>query len=239
MLPGEVPVEDVHCWVAPLLARQRRVLEVGCGTGALARLLGEGGLEVTALDLKLDNPAPAAGVRWVEADFLGFEDDRFDALLFTRSLHHIHPLDHAVEQAVRLLRPGGLLLLDEFDREAADADTARWYYEVQELLLAGGLYPADKIQGDPDDDPVMRWRAEHDHVPPLHSGAEMLAAIADRFTRMETRRGAYLYRAIAARVEASERGAAVASQIYGAESRRVQAAALAPVGLRITASAPA
>ncbi len=239
MLPGEVPVEDVHCWVAPLLVGRRRVLEVGCGAGALARLLGADGLEVTALDVELAGAPPAAGVRWVEEDFLGYEDERFDALLFTRSLHHIHPLDRAVDRAARLLRPGGLLLLDEFDREAADSDTARWYYEVQELLVAAGLYPADHVHGDPDDDPVERWRAEHDHAPPLHSGAEMLAAIADRFTRMETRRGAYLYRAIAARVEASDRGVAVASQIYGAECRRVQAAALAPVGLRIAASAPA
>ena len=241
MLPVEVAVEDVHCWVAPLLARRRRVLEVGCGNGALARLLGEGGVEVTALDRELGDPAPAAatGVRWVEADFLGFEEQPYDALLFTRSLHHIDPLERAVERALGLLRPGGLLLLDEFDREAADPETARWYYEVKELMAATGLYPADQIEGAPEDNPAARWRDEHDHMPPLHSGAAMLAAISDRFSRLETRRGAYLYRSIASGLEASDRGGVVASQLYGAETRRLQAAALSAVGLRIAAVAPA
>lgn len=239
MLPGDVAVEDVHCWVAPLLARKRRVLEVGCGSGELARLLAADGLEVTALDLELADPAPADRLTWVEADFLGFEDDPFDAVLFTRSLHHIYPLERAVEQALRLCRGGGLLLVDEFDRDAADAETARWYYEVKELLVAAGVHAADRLEGLPDDDPAARWRAEHLHVPPLHSGAEMLAAVADRFTRLDTSRGVYLYRSIAAGVEASERGGAVASQVYGAEIRRLQAAALAPVGLRIGAIAPA
>lgn len=232
-------MEDVHCWMAPLLARRRRVLEVGCGAGDLARLLGADGFDVTALDVELGAPAPAPGVTWVEADFLAFEAEPFEAVLFTRSLHHIHPLDRAIDQAIALLRPGGLLLVDDFDRKAPDAETARWYYEAKELLAAAGLYPDDHIEGQPDDDPVARWHAEYDHVPPLHSGAEMLAAIADRFTRVETQRGVYLYRTIAGRLEDSGRGAAVASQLYGSESRRLQGAALAAVGLRISAVAPA
>jgi SAM-dependent methyltransferase len=238
MLPGDVAIEDVHLWVEPLLADRRRVLEVGCGPGDLARRLASPRLDITALDVELDGRAPAPGVRWVKADFLEFDDDPFDAVLFTRSLHHIHPLDRALAGAARLLRPGGLLLLDEFDREAADAGTARWNYEVQELLAAAGVYPPDHLHGRPDEDPIARWRAEHEHDPPLHTGAEMLAGVADRFERLETRRGPYLYRAIAARVEASERGGAAAAQVRDAENRRLRAAALAAVGLRIRAVAP-
>jgi len=238
MLPADVALDDVHRWVAPFLDRRgARVLEVGCGPGDLARRLGAAGLDVTALDQELAGQAPAVGVRWVEADFLTHDDRPFDAVLFTRSLHHIDPLDRAVEQAARLVVPGGLLLVDEFDREAADADTARWYYEVQELLAAAALYPADRIHGAPDADPRARWRGEHDHDPPLHTGTEMLAAIADRFGGMKTRRGAYLYRTIASRLDPTDRGAAVAQRVHDAETRRLRAAALAPVGLRITAVA--
>jgi SAM-dependent methyltransferase len=239
MLPGDVAVEDVHCWVAPRLSRRRRVLEVGCGGGELARLLAGDGLDVTAIDVDLgDHPADDDGVRWVEADLLAFEDEPFDSVLFTRSLHHIHPLDRALDRAVHLLRPGGLLLVDEFDREAPDLGTARWYYEAQDLLVAAGLYDADHIHGEPEDDPGERWYAEHDHSPPLHTGGEMLAAISDRFTRLDTQRGPYLYRSIAARLEASQRGVKTASQLYGAETRRLQSAALVAVGLRISALAP-
>jgi SAM-dependent methyltransferase len=237
MRPADVDLEQVHRWIAPLLARRSRVLEVGCGRGHLARRLAGDGHQVTALDLALDDPTPAAGVRWVAGDFLDFDGGPFDAVLFTRSLHHIDPLEQAVDRAATLLAPSGLLVVDEFDRAAADRDTARWYYDVQELLAAADVYPADRIAGAPGDDPAARWRDEHDHDPPLHAGAEMLAAIADRFTGLETARGPYLYRTIAHRVEDSERGAAVTRQVLAAETRRVEAGALAAIGLRITATA--
>lgn len=245
MRPVDVAVEDVHCWFTPAIGRKRRVLEVGCGAGDLARVLGADGFAVTALDLELGEPAPADNVTWVEADFLAHIDDPFDAVLFTRSLHHIPALDRALEHAIRLLRPGALLLIDDFDCEAPDVETARWYYEQIELLTVSGLctgcpdHPQHPRHGGPvSDDPMVRWRAEHDHSPPLHSGADMIAAVADRFARVSTRRGPYLYRSIASLVESSERGAAVTSQVYAAESRRLQEAALMAVGLRITAHAP-
>lgn len=242
MRPVDVAVEDVHCWFTPVIGRKRRVLEVGCGAGDLARALGADGFTVTALDLQLGAPEPAANVTWVEADFLAHVDDPFDAVLFTRSLHHIPALDRALEHAIRLLRPGALLLIDDFDHEAPDVDTARWYYEQIELLAASGLCTGchdDHAASRPStDDPLVRWRAEHEHNPPLHSGADMIAAVADRFSRVSTRRGPYLYRSVASLVESSERGAAVTSQVYAAESRRLQEAALMAVGLRITAHAP-
>jgi SAM-dependent methyltransferase len=238
MRPADVALEQVHRWIAPLLEGRSRVLEVGCGTGDLARRLASDGHQVTAIDLELDHPAAAAGIRWVEGDFLAFDDGRFDAVLFTRSLHHIDPLEQAVDHAARLLSPAGLLVVDEFDRAAADRDTVRWYYDVQELLAAAAVYPADRIAGAPADDPAARWRDEHDHDPPLHGGAEMLAAIADRFARLDTARGPYLYRTIAQRVEDSARGAAVARQVLAAETRRLEAGALAAIGLRITATLP-
>ena len=244
MRPVDVAVEDVHCWFTPVIGRKRRVLEVGCGAGDLARVLGADGFTVTALDLELGERDPAPGVTWVEADFLAHIDDPFDAVLFTRSLHHIPALDRALEHAIRLLRPGALLCIDDFDHEAADVETARWYYEQVELLIAGGICAGCHDHGDEghqrpvSQDPLVRWRADHQHSPPFHSGADMIAAVADRFARVSTRRGPYLYRSIASLVESSERGAAVTSQVYAAESRRLQEAALMAIGLRITANAP-
>ena len=143
-----------------------------------------------------------------------------------------------------MVSPGALLCIDDFDHEAPDLETARWYYEQVELLIAGGICAGCHDQsgeghGRPvSDDPLVRWRAYHEHSPPLHSGADMIAAVADRFSRVSTRRGPYLYRSIASLVESSERGAAVTSQVYASESRRLQEAALLAVGLRITAHAP-
>lgn len=38
-------------------------------------------------------------------------------MIFARSLHHISDLDDAVARAHALLRPGGVLVLDEFARD--------------------------------------------------------------------------------------------------------------------------
>lgn len=236
MLPSDVAFDDVHAWLAPLLAGRGRVLEVGCGAGELARRLGAGGLQVTAIDVKLDSPAPAPGVQWVQADFLDFDDRPFDAVLFTRSLHHIHPLDAAVERAARLVAPGGLLVLDEFDRLAPDLVTARWYYELQEVLAAAGLYSPDHPRG-VDADAAETWRAEHDHDPPLHTGDQMLAAVDRRFVRTHTGRCPYLYRTIAHRLRDSEGGGEVAGRVRDDEAEQVAAGELRPVGLRVVARA--
>src|SRR5262249_13945356 len=156
---GHVPdgnTRAVRCAMLDELLRGRtRVLEVGCGAGALALRLADAGHEVTAIDLHIDGPPPHPRVRFVTGDFRAFTGGPFDAVLFTSSLHHIAPLDAAVARAHDLLAPGGLLWADEFDLEAPDEATARWFYQGQ---------------GD-----VARWRAEHEHEPALHVGAAMIA----------------------------------------------------------------
>jgi len=214
-----------------------RLLEVGCGSGALARRLGAAGWSVTALDLVLAAPDPARGVTWVEGDFLRHHGGPYDAVVFTASLHHIHPLDEALDRARAQLAPGGLLLADDFDLDAPDQETARWYYEVQELLAAAGAFPGDHVHGGPDDPPLDRWRAEHEHPhePPLHTGAAMLAAARRHFDTTEEARGPYLYRYLCAGLSDS----GLCGHVLAAERRRIAAGALRPVGLRLVSRASA
>src|SRR5689334_20454326 len=57
------------------LRGRRRVLEVGCGRGGVARALGAAGFDVTAIDIDLDPTLERAGeagqrcVRFARADF--------------------------------------------------------------------------------------------------------------------------------------------------------------------------
>jgi len=51
-----------------------RVLEVGLRSRDVARLLGREGIAVNRLDLHLQDPRPSPGVKFVEADFLRYED---------------------------------------------------------------------------------------------------------------------------------------------------------------------
>ncbi|HEY9388904.1 MAG TPA: class I SAM-dependent methyltransferase [Mycobacteriales bacterium] len=161
-----------------------RVMEVGCGRGALAAGLGRLGYRVVGVE-----PDPEAGAvaaaRGVEVVCAGVGDipagSDQDVVLFTRSLHHIADLDATVGHALRLVRPGGLVVLEEFARERVDQATAGFLYDTRGLLVAAGVLalPEDAVAFDPDADPVERWQAERgDASPaPLHTGAAMLAAL--------------------------------------------------------------
>jgi SAM-dependent methyltransferase len=93
-----------------------RVREVGCGDGALASRLQGVGYRVVAVDSS--EAAVAAAVRRGldarAARWPDFEESSFDLVLFTRSLHHIHPLDGAVARARHLLARAGRVLVEDF-----------------------------------------------------------------------------------------------------------------------------
>jgi demethylmenaquinone methyltransferase/2-methoxy-6-polyprenyl-1,4-benzoquinol methylase len=105
--------------------RPRRVLEVGCGTCRQSILIARHGVAVSGVDVS-DALFPPPGSRRVPAQLslqvadgrsLPFETGSFDLALIALVLHALEP---AVQRAVigemvRVLRPGGTLLLADFD----------------------------------------------------------------------------------------------------------------------------
>lgn len=122
----------------------QKLLEVGCGSGELAHQMENAGIDVTAIDKDPDNSmrAAAEGITVFEEDLFHYqgEEESFDAILFSRVLHHMHPLDIALEKIHSLLKPNGLLLLDEFAVEAMDEKSAAWFYGLKQTLAAAGAY---------------------------------------------------------------------------------------------------
>jgi ubiquinone/menaquinone biosynthesis C-methylase UbiE len=93
----------------------RRVLEVGCGEGELAkRLQFELGAEVIALDQseRMVELTRARGVdaRVGDVRMLPFEDGSFDVAVAAWMLYHVRNVDRAVGELARVLRPGGRLV---------------------------------------------------------------------------------------------------------------------------------
>src|SRR3954469_22188652 len=109
-----------------------RLLEVGAGNGELARTLADAGYEVLAID-----PRPTgAGVRSVSLHELDEPSGSFDAALAVTSLHHVDPLDGSLARLAELIRPGGLLVVDEFDVAAFDERAAGWWLRQRQALGA-------------------------------------------------------------------------------------------------------
>jgi SAM-dependent methyltransferase len=96
----------------------RAVVDIGCGSGSLARALAARGGRVTGVETSEDQlgdaRARADGVEYLvgRAEALPLADGGFDLALFMRSLHHV-PAPDALREARRVLRPGGLVYVAE------------------------------------------------------------------------------------------------------------------------------
>lgn len=161
-----------------------RVLEVGCGQGALTTALAVDGYEV----LGIDPLAPPGDLfRRVLLEDLEPEAGPFDAVVAAFSLHHVTDLDRAIDRIVELLRPGGLLVLDEFGWDLADEPTFDWLYGQRRALAAGGHGEA------PASLEALRqeWAAEHLG---LHGFEALRTAVDARFEEREFARMPFFHR---------------------------------------------
>jgi SAM-dependent methyltransferase len=104
-----------------------RVLEVAAGTGAVTRLLAQalpGGSSIVATDVgaPMLDQARAIGthrpVEWRQADamHLPFDDGAFDAVVCQFGVMFFADRSRAFGEARRVLRPGGILLFNVWDR---------------------------------------------------------------------------------------------------------------------------
>jgi SAM-dependent methyltransferase len=96
------------------IGRGKRVLDLGCRSGALTRHLLEGnsvvGLDVDAAALE---KAAALGIEPLQADVeepLPLEDASFDAVVAGELFEHLRFPDALVAEIRRVLRPGGVLV---------------------------------------------------------------------------------------------------------------------------------
>ena len=98
------------------------VLEVGCGTAALASAISRRGASVVATDVSL-RWLVLAGKRLAEegavqvellacaAEALPFEDESFSLVAASDVVEHVDDSERFVAECARVLRPGGLLFL--------------------------------------------------------------------------------------------------------------------------------
>jgi len=180
-----------------LPAGARRVLEIGCGSGDLAASLVQDGVSLIAIDndAGLIAAAQRLGVDARIATWPAFEDGQFDAVLFTRSVHHIHPLDKAMQRAADSLIIGGRLIVEDFAYETADEKTLQWFGQVLDRLdCAGLLIKADDFLSAvrSKTETLKAWRENHESD--LHTAATILAEIRKVFGEVRCEEVPYYFR---------------------------------------------
>lgn len=108
------------------LPRGSKVLDAGCGYGPVARTLAEEfGLEVTGIDLisprlykgiQLNQNVNISSINFANADYhlLPFADQSFDGVYTMEALVHAHSLGVVLGEFLRVLKPGGKVVLFEY-----------------------------------------------------------------------------------------------------------------------------
>lgn len=98
------------------------VLQIGCGTGLLNRYLSvRAGRQIDMINLDLNRRYLSQGRRKgvlqvavnADAQLLPFKKNTFEIVLFPRCLHHIRNHRKSFFECVRVLRPGGRLIIAE------------------------------------------------------------------------------------------------------------------------------
>ena len=98
----------------------RRVLEIGCGRGGFSEYLASRGADVVAADFspaavrqaqrRLEGHVTAEAVV-ADIEAIQFERDSFDVVVSLDTIEHVPHPTRAVAELVRVLRPGGKLVL--------------------------------------------------------------------------------------------------------------------------------
>ena len=100
------------------------VLDAGCGTGTNSVWLAKRGFKVTAADFSefALSEAEGEGIDYRREDLtaLSLEDASFDAVICIGVLMHIPDVEKALQELVRVLRPGGYLIIAEANANAPE-----------------------------------------------------------------------------------------------------------------------
>jgi 2-polyprenyl-3-methyl-5-hydroxy-6-metoxy-1,4-benzoquinol methylase len=120
-----VRVEDTIEKVPP----NTRVLDIGCNSGGLGRrLMAEKGCQMYGVDIspKLVERAREKGYEAYAgpAEDLRYEDGFFDVVVVSELLEHVHDPRPILEQAARVLKPGGMVLGD------VPTEQGKWGHET-------------------------------------------------------------------------------------------------------------
>ena len=116
---GKISCENIFEFLKD--KKYTKLLDIGCGTGYLIDMLAKvHEAEYTGVDLspemiKQANNKKIKNAKFIEgrSDEIHFNDNTFDIITCSQSFHHYPDTDKAMQEAKRVLKPGGLYILSD------------------------------------------------------------------------------------------------------------------------------
>src|SRR4051794_26136899 len=117
----------------------RRVVDVGCGPGALTAELVSRGASVSAVDPSppfveaARKRYPDVDVRQASAEELPFDDDEFEVALAQLVVHFMADPLHGIQEMARVTRTGGVVAASVWDLAGGQAPLSPYWRAAREL----------------------------------------------------------------------------------------------------------
>lgn len=115
-------IDDQAAMLVRRVGAGKEVLEVGCGTGLILERIAQFASRAVGVDVSpgMAEHARRRGldVRVADATKLPHPDASFDVACSFKVLAHVRELDQALSEMVRVVRPGGHLVFDVYNRHS-------------------------------------------------------------------------------------------------------------------------
>jgi|SRR5579862_1760872 len=138
--------------------KEKRVLDLCCGTGDIATMFAEGGARVTGADFteemlwvaaarkRRGSPGGSPSPDWVRADALRlpFEDDSFDVVSVGYGLRNLADIELGLREILRVLRPGGKFVTLDFGKPESKVFRTLYFGYLRIVLpILGWMFCGD------------------------------------------------------------------------------------------------
>jgi ubiquinone/menaquinone biosynthesis C-methylase UbiE len=167
------------------LLRGKYLLEIGCGMGydsleflkrgvrVIATDLTPNAVEITGRHFQIEG-VQAEEIRTANALALPFDDNSFDAVWANGVLHATGDTKRAVQEALRVLKPGGRAIISHFYRKPS------WMYWLHHL-------GRENIEYKEEDPPVNEFYTEQE-ILAFFTGYKIIEAVQEHYRALPVRR---------------------------------------------------
>ena len=129
----------------------KKVLDVGCGTGRWSKLLIKKGGDVLGIDsskdmLKVANKVEKLKTKYMDARKINLPANSFDLVFSSMMLTHLKDYKKAIEQMIKVLKPGGILIVSDLHGAAFRGRPAQVQFITKKgkiLITSYPIFPAD------------------------------------------------------------------------------------------------